>query len=135
MYRTYGTNYPQLKQTTRVTSMSYHTRVVFVSHTCCFCGMGGCLATHACGYTCVHAQIFLHTCVPTRTQSVYTQVLLLVSHSMYILQSSCFLRVINTCSGFSEVFSLQDWAPDYMQSRGPTVLLILNLTHMCACTH
>ena len=64
----YGTNHPQLKQ-----SMC-HTRVVFVSHICCFRGVGGCLATQACGYMHVHAQI-LHTRVTTHTQNVYTRVL------------------------------------------------------------
>ena len=63
---TYGTNHPQLKQ---------DTRVVFVSHACCFRGVEGCLATHACGHTRVHAQIVLHTRVPTRTRSVYTRAL------------------------------------------------------------
>ena len=65
-----------------------------MSHACCFCGVGGCLATLAFGYTRVHAQTVLHMCVPTHTQSVYTWVLLPVSHSMYILQSSYFVSLL-----------------------------------------
>ena len=44
-----------------------------MSHACCFRGVGGCLATHACEHMRVHAQIVLHTRVPTRTRSVYTR--------------------------------------------------------------
>ena len=94
-------------------------RVVFVSHTCCLHGVGGCLATHARGYTCVHAQIVLHTSYAyTHTHEVFTRgCFLLVSHSMYILQSSYCFSVINTCLSFSKGFSLQDWTPDYAVSR------------------
>ena len=42
----------------------------------------------------VHERIVLYTHVPTRTQSVYTRVLLLVPHSKYILQSSYFVSVL-----------------------------------------
>ena len=37
-------------------------------------GVGGCLATHACGYTRVHAHTILHMRVPVRTPIVYTRV-------------------------------------------------------------
>ena len=46
-----------------------------MSHVCCFRGVGGCLATHTCGHTRVHAQIVLHTRVPARTRSVYMRAL------------------------------------------------------------
>ena len=55
-------------------SHACHTHVVFVSHVCSFRGVGGYLATHACGHTCVHAQIVLCMCVPTCTQSVLIHV-------------------------------------------------------------
>ena len=55
--------------------ITHDLNVVFVSHTCFFSDVGGCLATHTCGYTRAHAQIFLHTHVPTHTQSVYMRVL------------------------------------------------------------
>ena len=65
----------QYKSPTTETNHACDTRVVFVSHACYFCGVGGCLATHVCGYMCVHAQIVLNMHVPTCTQSVYTRVL------------------------------------------------------------
>ena len=39
----YSTNHPQLKWSIRVTWV-----LSFVSYTCDFCGMGGCIATHMC---------------------------------------------------------------------------------------
>ena len=49
----------------------------------------------------VHAHVILHTCLPTRTRSVYTRVLM--SHSMYILQ---FVSVLELLVQVSREFSL-----------------------------
>ena len=97
---TYGT---QLKQSTRVTCMS---------HACCFHDMGGYLATHACGNTCVHAQIVLHVHVPTCTRSVYMRVLFAsVTYYKIAILFQCCKYLFGFSKGFHCRIGLQTKQP------------------------
>ena len=91
----YGTNHPQLKQSTRATRVlsSCHTRVFFVAWDAVYLHtrVGTRVYTRTKFYTCIclHAhKAFSYTCLGV--------LFVLVSHSMYILQSKriCFVSVV-----------------------------------------
>ena len=93
MYTVFTCIYIWYKSPTTLKSHACHMRVVFVSHACCLnCGVG-------------YTRVCLHT------HKAFTRgCFLLVSHKIYILQSSYFVSVL-------QILVWQDWASDYAVSR------------------